>query len=187
MKLCGVTRNIMGGKMTKTRLIGLVIAISAALYSIAQAEPSIALPQSFYGDYVYASEINDGSRCKKNEQTPTEELERQPEDPNNHVGFQMTITASEIRYDGIGTHVGCKIQRVYRPEQKRSSSYGPNFVAPWLRPLDPVYIVNLSCFDEGTTSRSSEMFRLIRLGSSTVLLESKKDMVTDAWVKCQGR
>lgn len=159
-------------------------AIVAASFS-AQAEPSVALPQQFYGYYVYASEINDGSRCKKDEQTPIRDLERNPENQNDHVGFQMTIRSSEIHYDGIGTHVLCKIQRVYRPEDK--PSYGPKFVGPWLRPDDPVYMLDLTCFDEGTTSRGREMFRLIRLGSSIVLLETQKSLVTDAWAKCQGR
>jgi hypothetical protein len=138
----------------------------------AKAEESIRLPQSFYGYYVYASEKNDGSNCNKNEPTPSDEL-RNPEDPQ--VGYQMTITASAIRYDGIGTHVSCEIKRVYRPKNKRS----------WLRPDDPVYVLDLTCFDEGETSRFSEMFRLIRLGSSVVLLETNKSLVTDAWAKCQ--
>lgn len=151
----------------------------------AQAEPSIALPQSFHGYYVYASEINDGSRCRKDEQTPTGELERSPENPEDHVGFQMTITSSEIRYDGIGTHVLCNIEKVYRPENKDKRYF--KYVGSWLRPFDPIYVLNLRCFDEGTTSRSSQMFRLIRVGSSTVLLETEKSLVTTAWAKCQGQ
>ena len=142
-----------------------------------QAEPSIPLPQAFYGYYVYASDKDDGSRCKKDEST--EELDK---------GYQMTVTSSEVHYNGTGTHVSCKIQRVYRPQRKRSSpSDGPNYVGSWLRPDDPVYIVGLSCFDEGTTSRSDVMFRLIRMGNSTVLLETDKSLATDAWAKCQGR
>ena len=55
-----------------------------------KAEKSIRLPPSFYGYYVYASEKNDGSNCKRNEPTPN--LERDPEDPNDYIGYQM-VTA----------------------------------------------------------------------------------------------
>jgi len=151
----------------------------------AQAEPSMSLPQSFYGYYVYASDLNDGSRCKEDERTPTEELERKPENPEDHIGFQMTIASSEIHYDGIGTHVYCKIEKVYRPENRNKQS--SRYLGAWLRQDDPLYMLNLRCEDEGTTSRFSVMFRLIHLGSSILLLETNKSMVTDARAKCQRR
>jgi hypothetical protein len=151
----------------------------------ANAETSMKLPQSFYGYYVYASEKNDGLNCNKNEPTPIEQLERSPENPEDHIGFQMTVTASKIRYNGIGTHVSCEIRRVYRPKTKGAAP-GLEFAGSWLRPFDPVYILDQTCFDEGTRSQGSVMFRLIRLGSSIVLLETdRKSSVTEAWAKCQ--
>jgi hypothetical protein len=166
-------------------LITLAIVCLVGAAPRAKAEESIRLPQSFYGYYVYASEKNDGSNCNKNEPTPNSELERNPEDPRDHIGFQMEITASAIRYDGIGTHVSCEINRIYRPEKKRVAPNESKFLGSWLRPFDPVYVLDLACRDEGETSRFSEMFRTIRLGSSIVLLETNKFLVTDAWAKCQ--
>jgi hypothetical protein len=174
--------------MTSRLSIRFAFSLISLVVTPAKAEPSIASPQEFHGYYVYASDINDGSRCKKGEPTPTEELERTPQNGEDIVGYQMTITASEIRYDGVGTHVSCNIQRVYRPENKnRRTSSQIKYVGTWLRPFDPVYALNLRCFDEGETSRGNVMVRLVRLGSATILLETEKSLVTNAWAKCRGQ
>lgn len=167
-------------------LIGETFLGLLAMACIAQAEPPTVLPDSYYGYYVYASDVNDGSRCKRDELTPTEEVERRPENSDDHIGFILKVTSKELNYNGIGTHVSCKIEKVYRPENRnKHTSYADKYVGPWLRPFDPVYTVELNCFDEGERSRFREMLRLIRLGSKTRLLETNPSLVTDAWAKCE--
>lgn len=173
---------VLGHRRTCVCLLGCCGVLMS--FTANAAEKAVGFPKSILGYYVMGSVIEDGAQCKKDGWSDRPETSAD-NSADEAPRVQLRVSDKDWNYHGAGANVICRVLKVSRPTNKNPIP-GYEFVGPWLRPSEPVYKVDVECFDEGTVGRHTIMARSVEVGNKKMLLETDlRSGVTEVWAACE--